>query len=167
MNLLYCKFSELLMRRKRAKQRPALPDPRYNDATITRFVNMLMYDGKKSVAFAAFYEAMDMIEQKGEEAPQEIFHRALKNVMPTVEVRSRRIGGATFQIPTDIRPERRLSMGMKWLIDASRKRSGKGIANKLAAEFTAAAKGEGTAVKKREDTQKMADSNKAFAHFAR
>lgn len=155
------------MRRKRAKQRPALPDPRYNDPMVTRFVNMFMYDGKKSVAFAAFYEAMDLIDQKGEEPAYEVFQKALKNIMPTVEVRSRRIGGATFQIPTEIRPERRLSIGMKWLILYARKRSGKGIATKLAAEVMAAAKGEGSAVKKREDTHKMAESNRAFAHFGR
>jgi small subunit ribosomal protein S7 len=134
---------------------------------ITRFVNMLMYDGKKSVAFAAFYEAMDLIDQKGEEPAYEVFQKALKNIMPSVEVRSRRIGGATFQIPTEIRPERRLSIGMKWLILYARKRSGKGIAAKLAAEVMAAAKGEGSAVKKREDTHKMAESNRAFAHFGR
>jgi small subunit ribosomal protein S7 len=153
------------MRKRKPKLRVISPDPRYNDPQVTRFVNMLMLDGKKSVAFKAFYDAMDIIEEKSEESAHEIFQKALKNVMPAVEVRSRRIGGATFQIPTEIRPDRRISVGMKWLIRFSRQRSGKGIANKLSAELSAAAKGEGAAFKRKEDTHKMAESNKAFAHF--
>lgn len=153
------------MRKHKPKVRLVEPDPRYNDTTVTRFVNMLMYDGKKSTAFRAFYDAMDLIEAKGEEPSYEVFQRALRNIMPTVEVRSRRIGGATFQIPTEIRPDRRISIAMKWLIKYSRDRSGKGIATKLAAEIMAAAKGEGSAVKKKEDTHRMAESNRAFAHF--
>ena len=153
------------MRKHKPKVRLVEPDPRYNDTTVTRFVNMLMYDGKKSTAFRLFYDAMDIIEEKGEEPAYEVFQKALRNIMPTVEVRSRRIGGATFQIPTEIRPDRRISIGMKWLIKYSRDRSGKGMAVKLSAEIMAAAKGEGSAVKKKDDTHRMAESNRAFAHF--
>ena len=142
------------------------PDPRYNDTVVTRFVNMMMYSGKKSTAFRVFYDAMEIIDAKEEEPGYEVFQRALRNIMPTVEVRSRRIGGATFQIPTEIRPERRMSIAMKWLIKYTRDRSGKGMATKLAAEVMAAAKGEGSSVKKKEDTHRMAESNRAFAHFA-
>jgi small subunit ribosomal protein S7 len=126
-----------------------------------------MLDGKKSTAFRAFYDAMDIIEEKTGESAHETFQKAIKNVMPALEVRSRRIGGATFQIPTEIRPERRLSVAMKWMIKYARLRSGKGIATKLSAELMAAAKGEGAAFKKKEDTHRMAESNKAFAHFGR
>lgn len=156
------------MRKGKPKVRQVQPDPRYNDTMVTRFVNMLMYDGKKSVAFDVFYKAMDIIKERApEESEYETFQKSLRNIMPAIEVRSRRIGGATFQIPTEIRPERRLSIGMKWLINFSRKRSGKGMPGKLAAEVMAAAKGEGAAVKKRDDTHRMADSNRAFAHFGR
>jgi small subunit ribosomal protein S7 len=155
------------MRKRKPKVRQVAPDPRYGDTQVTRFVNMLMLDGKKSTAFKVFYEAMDMVEEKTKEPAHEVFQKAIKNVMPAVEVRSRRIGGATFQIPTEIRPERRLSVAMKWMIKYSRQRSGKGIASKLSAEFIAASKGEGSTVKKKEDTHKMAESNKAFAHFGR
>jgi small subunit ribosomal protein S7 len=154
------------MRKQKPKVRSLAPDPRYNDTTVARFVNMLMYSGKKSIAYDVFYEAMDMIKEKsGEEPELEVFHKALRNIMPNVEVRSRLIGGATFPIPTEIRPDRRMSVGIKWLLKYSRSRSGKGMANKLSAEILAAAKGEGSAVKKREDTHKMAESNRAFAHF--
>lgn len=155
------------MRKRKPKVRIVEGDPRYNDTTVTRFVNMMMLDGKKSTAFKVFYDALDLIEQRGEEPSLEVFHKALKNVMPQVEVRSRRIGGATFQIPTEIRPGRRVSIAMKWTIKYARARSGKGMANKLAQELMAAAKGEGQAVKKKEDTHRMAESNRAFAHFAR
>ena len=155
------------MRKRKPKVRVVSPDPRYNDIQVTRFVNMLMLDGKKSTAFRVFYDAMDIVDDKSEESAHETFLKALKNVMPQVEVRSRRIGGATFQIPTEIRPERRISVAMKWLIKFSRQRSGKGIANKLAAELLAASKGEGSAVKKKEDTHRMAESNRAFAHFGK
>jgi small subunit ribosomal protein S7 len=128
---------------------------------------MLMLDGKKSTAFRAFYDAMDIIEEKTGESAHETFQKAIKNVMPALEVRSRRIGGATFQIPTEIRPERRLSVAMKWVVKYARLRSGKGIATKLSAELMAAAKGEGAAFKKKEDTHRMAESNRAFAHFGR
>jgi small subunit ribosomal protein S7 len=155
------------MRKRKPKLRLVAPDPRYADKQVTRFVNMMMLDGKKSTAFNVFYRAMDIMEEKAEESAHETFQKALKNVMPGVEVRSRRIGGATFQIPTEIRPERRISVGMKWLIKFARQRSGKGMATKLSAELLAAAKNEGSAVKRKEDTHKMAESNKAFAHFGR
>ena len=153
------------MRKQKPKPRVIVADPRYNDTTVARFVNMLMYDGKKSTAYDVFYQALDLVKEKSEETELEVFHKALKNVMPAVEVRSRRVGGATFQIPMEIRPDRRISVGMKWLINYARQRSGKGMASKLSAEILAAAKGEGSAVKKREDTHRMAESNRAFAHF--
>ena len=132
---------------------------------MTLFVNMLMLSGKKSVAFKLFYDAMDIIKERTGEDEHEIWKKALNNAMPQVEVRSRRIGGATFQIPTEIRAKRKISIGMKWLISFARQRSGKGFAEKLAAELMAASKGEGAAVKRKEDTHRMAESNRAFAHF--
>lgn len=156
------------MRKRQAKKRPLLPDPRFNDQLVTRFVNMLMWDGKKSVAFNIFYDAIDIVEERknDEEKPAlEVWKEALSNVMPHVEVRSRRVGGATFQIPMQIRPDRKISTAMKWLISYSRKRNEKSMAQKLAAEILAAAKEEGAAVKKRVDTHKMAEANKAFSHF--
>lgn len=156
------------MRKKQAKKRPLLPDPRFNDQLVTRFVNMMMWDGKKSVAFSVFYDAMDIVEEKKtdeEKTSLELWKDALSNVMPHVEVRSRRVGGATFQIPMQIRPDRKISTAMKWLISYSRKRNEKGMAQKLAAEVLAASKEEGAAVKKRVDTHKMAEANKAFSHF--
>ncbi len=156
------------MRKRAAKKRPLLPDPRFNDQLVTRFVNMMMWDGKKSVAFKVFYDAIDIVEEKKtdeEKTALEIWKDALSNVMPHVEVRSRRVGGATFQIPMQIRPDRKVSTAMKWLISYSRKRNEKSMANRLAAEVLAAAKEEGAAVKKRVDTHKMAEANKAFSHF--
>ena len=156
------------MRKKQAKKRPLLPDPRFNDQLVTRFVNNLMWDGKKSVAFRVFYDALDIVESKKqdeEKSSLEIWKDALTNVMPHVEVRSRRVGGATFQIPMQIRPDRKISMAMKWMILYARKRNDKSMASKLAAEILAAAKEEGAAVKKRMDVHKMADANKAFSHF--
>ena len=156
------------MRKRQAKKRPLLPDPKFNDQLVTRFVNMLMWDGKKSVAFNIFYDAMEIIEQRkqdDEKIPLEIWKEALSNVMPHVEVRSRRVGGATFQIPMQIRPDRKVSLAMKWLISFSRKRNEKSMALRLAQEVLAAAKEEGAAVKKRVDTHKMAEANKAFSHF--
>lgn len=156
------------MRKKQAKKRPLLPDPRYNDQLVTRFVNMMMWDGKKSVAFKVFYDAMDIVEEKKqdeEKSALELWKDALSNVMPHVEVRSRRVGGATFQIPMQIRPDRKVSTAMKWLITFARKRNEKSMAQRLAAEVLAAAKEEGAAVKKRVDTHKMAEANKAFSHF--
>jgi len=156
------------MRKRAAKKRPLLPDPRFNDQLVTRFVNMMMWDGKKSVAFKIFYDAIDIVEEKKtdeEKTALETWKDALSNVMPHVEVRSRRVGGATFQIPMQIRPDRKVSTAMKWLISYSRKRNEKSMAQKLAAEVLAAAKEEGAAVKKRVDTHKMAEANKAFSHF--
>ena len=156
------------MRKKQAKKRPLLPDPRFNDQLVTRFVNMMMWDGKKSIAFKVFYDAMDIVAEKKtdeEKSALELWKDALSNVMPHVEVRSRRVGGATFQIPMQIRPDRKSSTAMKWLILYSRRRNEKSMAAKLAGEVLAAAKEEGAAVKKRMDTHKMADANKAFSHF--
>tara|TARA_B100000073_G_scaffold171751_1_gene142042 strand:+ start:1478 stop:1954 length:477 start_codon:yes stop_codon:yes gene_type:complete len=156
------------MRKKQAKKRPLLPDPRFNDKLVTRFVNMMMLSGKKSVAFKVFYDAIDIIDSKktdDEKTALEIWKDGLSNVMPHVEVRSRRVGGATFQIPSPIRSDRKISIAMKWLINFSRKRNEKSMAQKLAAESLAAAKEEGAAVKKKVDTHKMAEANKAFSHF--
>lgn len=156
------------MRKRQAKKRPLLPDPRFNDQLVTRFVNMMMWDGKKSVAFKVFYDAIDIVDTKRsdeEKSALELWKEALSNIMPHVEVRSRRVGGATFQIPMQIRPDRKISTAMKWLINFSRKRNEKSMAQKLAAEILAAAKEEGAAVKKRVDTHRMAEANKAFSHF--
>jgi small subunit ribosomal protein S7 len=154
------------MRKERAKKRPLLPDPRFNDPLVTRFVNNLMLHGKKSIAYGIFYEAIDIVSQKTEQGNGlEVWKQALTNVMPHVEVRSRRVGGANFQIPMQIRPERKVTYAMKWLISYSRKRNEKSMAGKLAAEILAASREEGAAVKKRMDTHKMAEANKAFSHF--
>ncbi|APY10381.1 30S ribosomal protein S7 [Seonamhaeicola sp. S2-3] len=156
------------MRKRQAKKRPLLPDPKFNDQLVTRFVNNMMWDGKKSVAFKVFYDAIDIVEAKKtdeEKSALDLWKDALSNVMPHVEVRSRRVGGATFQIPMQIRPDRKISTAMKWLIGYARKRNEKSMAQKLAAEILAAAKEEGAAVKKRVDTHKMAEANKAFSHF--
>jgi len=156
------------MRKRAAKKRPLLPDPKFNDQLVTRFVNNLMWDGKKSVAFKVFYDAIAIVDEKNQDEEKtalELWKDALSNVMPHVEVRSRRIGGATFQIPRQIRPDRKVSTAMKWLILFARKRNEKSMAQKLAAEILAAAKEEGAAVKKRVDTHKMAEANKAFSHF--
>ena len=156
------------MRKRSAKKRPLLPDPRFNDQLVTRFVNNLMWSGKKSIAFKIFYDAIDIVDEKKqdeEKSALEVWKEALTNVMPHVEVRSRRIGGATFQIPNPIRPDRKISTSMKWLISFARKRNEKSMSQKLAAEILAASKEEGAAVKKRVDTHKMAEANKAFSHF--
>jgi small subunit ribosomal protein S7 len=153
------------MRKRKPKKRIVQPDPRYGDTLVTQFVNNLMLQGKKSTAFTSFYDAMDIVAEKTSENAHDVWKKALDNVMPAVEVRSRRIGGATFQIPTEIRPARRMSIGMKWMIKFARARSGKGIAEKLSAEIIAASKNEGAAVKRKEDTHRMAEANKAFAHF--
>ena len=153
------------MRKRRPKLRVIAPDPRYGDQEVTKFINNLMLSGKKNVSIGVFYDAMDLIAEKTEENPHEVWQKALVNATPQVEVRSRRIGGATFQIPTEIPAKRKTSIGMKWLIKFSRERNGKGIADKLANELIAASKGEGAAVKRKEDTHRMAESNRAFAHF--
>jgi len=153
------------MRKAQAKKLPLAPDPRYNDKLVTRFVNNIMWEGKKSVAYDIFYNAMERVGKTTGENGYEIWKKALQNVTPAVEVRSRRIGGATFQIPSEVRPDRKISLSMKWLIRYSRERNGRSMADKLANEIVAASKGEGAAFKKKEDTHRMAEANKAFAHF--
>ena len=156
------------MRKKQAKKRTLLPDPIYNDQLVTRFVNNLMKDGKKSIAFKIFYNAIEIVQDKKQDEEKtaiEIWKDALSNVMPHVEVRSRRVGGATFQIPMQIRPDRKVSLAMKWLISFSRKRNEKSMSLRLANEILAASKEEGAAVKKRQDTHKMAEANRALSHF--
>src|SRR3954468_4036448 len=153
------------MRKAQAKKLPLAPDPRFNDKLVTRFINNLMWQGKKSTAINIFYDAVDKVSKITSDDGYEIWRRALSNVTPGVEVRSRRIGGATFQIPTEVRADRKISLSMKWLIRYSRERNGRSMADKLANEIVAAAKGEGAAFKKKEDTHRMAEANKAFAHF--
>jgi small subunit ribosomal protein S7 len=153
------------MRKAQAKKLPLAPDPRYNDKLVTRFVNNIMWQGKKSVAFNTFYNALEKVGKQTNEDGYEVWKKALANVTPSVEVRSRRIGGATFQIPSEVRQDRKISLSMKWLIRYSRDRNGRSMADKLAGEIVAAAKGEGAAFKKKEDTHRMAEANKAFAHF--
>jgi small subunit ribosomal protein S7 len=153
------------MRRRVPKKHLILPDPRFDSVLVTSFVNNLMLDGKKSVAFDIFYKAMDKVQERTDENGLEVFQRALDNVTPAVEVRSRRVGGATFQIPQPIRDSRKQSLAMKWLISFARKRNEKSMADRLAAEVIAAAKEEGATFKKKEDTHRMAEANKAFSHF--
>ena len=153
------------MRKKKAPKRYVQPDPKFGDVMITQFVNRLMYEGKKSVAYGVFYGALELVEERTKESGLEIWKKAIQNVGPSVEVKTRRIGGANFQIPTEVRGERKASVAMKWLIQYSRDRNGKSMADKLASEIVAASKGEGGAYKKKEDTHKMAEANKAFAHF--
>jgi len=153
------------MRKSVAKKHKLLPDPKFGDEMLMKFVNNLMYGGKKSTAFDIVYNALDVVAEKTGEDGLEVWKKALANVTPAVEVKSRRVGGATFQIPTEISPNRKLSMGMKWMILYARKRSGRSMHEKLAAEILAAANNEGAAYKKKEDTHKMAEANKAFSHF--
>ena len=153
------------MRKSRAKKRVLLPDPKFNDTLVTRFVNNLMYDGKKTTASNVFYEAIETVAKRTNEDGLEVFKKALANITPQVEVKSRRVGGATFQIPTEIRPDRKVAMGMKWMIMYSRRRNEKSMSQKLAGEIVAAAKEEGAAFKKKEEIHKMAEANKAFSHF--
>lgn len=153
------------MRKTKAKKRILAPDPQYNDILVTRFINNMMYDGKKQLAFALFYKALEIVEGKMQERGIDVWKKALNNVMPSVEVKARRVGGATFQIPIEVPAERKIVQGMKWMIDYSRKRNEKSYPEKLAAEIIAASKGEGASVKKRDDTHRMAEANKAFSHF--
>jgi small subunit ribosomal protein S7 len=157
------------MRNKRAPKRYILPDPKFGSELVTKFVNKMMYDGKKSVGYFIFYKALEIVEQKAEmeegETGLDVFQRALNNVMPTVEVRSRRVGGSTFQIPTEVRAERRTALGIRWMIEFTRKRGERTMAERLGNEIVAAAKGEGGSVKKKEDVHRMAEANKAFSHF--
>ena len=154
------------MRRTKAKKIAILPDPKFNEVVVTKFVNNLMLDGKKSLAFKIFYDALEIVDKKLEDQEGlDVWRKALENVTPSVEVRSRRVGGATFQIPTPVREDRKASLAMKWLIGYSRRRNEKTMAGKLAAEIIAASKEEGAAYKKKEDTLRMAEANKAFSHF--
>ncbi|MDQ4141162.1 MAG: 30S ribosomal protein S7 [Bacteroidota bacterium] len=153
------------MRKAKPKNRVLLPDPKYKETLVTRFVNYLMYDGKKSIAYNIFYDACEVVERRTKENGLETWRKALNNIMPSVEVKSRRVGGATFQVPTEVRPDRKISLGIKWMILYARKRGEKTMTDKLAGEIIAAAKGEGAAVKKKDDTHRMAEANKAFSHF--
>ena len=154
-----------MSRRKSAVKRTILPDARYDSQTVSKFINVLMYQGKKSTAERIFHAAMDLVENRTSQPGVNIFKQALTNLKPVVEVKSRRVGGATYQVPVEVRPERRTALAMRWLISYSRDRNEKSMAEKLAAEVIAASKGEGNAVKKKEDTHRMADANKAFAHY--
>ena len=154
-----------MSRRKSSVKRPVLADARYDSQTVSKFINVLMYAGKKSTAERIFYSAMDLVESRTSQPGVNIFKQALTNLKPVVEVKSRRVGGATYQVPVEVRPERRTALAMRWLISYSRDRNEKSMAEKLAAEVIAASKGEGNAVKKKEDTHRMADANKAFAHY--
>ena len=153
------------MRKAKPRKRIILPDPKFNDVLVTKFVNNIMFKGKKTIAYNIFYEAIDIVSQRSNENGLDVWKKALANVTPNVEVRSRRIGGATFQIPSEIRPERKQSMGMKNLIGFARKRNEKTMAIRLASEILAAYKEEGAAFKKKEDIHRMAEANKAFSHF--
>ena len=153
------------MRRTKAKSKIILPDPKFGDTVVTKFVNNLMWDGKKNTAYTIFYEALELVEKRTKENPLDIWKKAIENVTPAVEVRSRRVGGATFQIPTPVRDSRKQSLAMKWLILYARKRNEKSMGEKLAGEIIAASKEEGAAFKKKEDVHRMADANKAFSHF--
>lgn len=153
------------MRKAQAKKIPLAPDPKFNDKLVTRFVNCMMWGGNKTTVLKAFYDAVDKVGEMTGENGYEVWKKALNNVTPAVEVRSRRIGGATFQIPAEVRPDRKVSLSIKWMIRFARERNGRTIADKLANEIVAASKGEGGAYKRKEDTHRMADANKAFSHF--
>jgi small subunit ribosomal protein S7 len=153
------------MRKSKPKKRILLPDPKFNDQLVTRFVNGMMESGKKGTAYQIFYEAVDKVAEKTQENGLEHWRKALGNVMPMVEVRSRRVGGATFQIPSEVRAERKTALGIKWLVSYARSRNEKSMSDRLAAEIIAASKGEGAAVKKKDDVHRMAEANKAFSHF--
>ena len=154
-----------MSRRKSAVKRTILPDARYDSQTVSKFINVLMYQGKKSTAERIFYDAMDLVENRTSQPGVNIFKQALTNLKPVLEVKSRRVGGATYQVPVEVRPDRRTALAMRWLISYSRDRNEKSMAEKLAAEVISASKGEGNAVKKKEDTHRMAEANKAFAHY--
>jgi small subunit ribosomal protein S7 len=156
-----------MSRRHRAEKREVLPDPKFGDLVLSRFMNVLMYDGKKSVAEGIVYAALDTLKRRGgaNADPLRLFHEAMDNVKPAVEVRSRRVGGATYQVPVEVRPERRQALAIRWLIDAARKRGENTMEDRLSAELMDAANNRGSAVKKREDTHRMAEANKAFSHY--
>ena len=153
------------MRKSKPKKRYLLPDPKFQDTLVTKFVNYLMEQGKKSVAYTIFYEAVEQVEKKTNEPGLDVWKRAMSNLTPSVEVKSRRVGGATFQVPVEVRPERKVNLSIKWLIDYAQLRGEKTMRDKLAAEIIAASKGEGAAIKKKDDTHRMAEANKAFSHF--
>jgi small subunit ribosomal protein S7 len=152
-------------RKKKTIDRGILPDPKYNSVVISKFVNRLMWEGKRSVGLRIVHEALDVLQQKADKAPLEVFLKALDNVKPVIEVKSRRVGGATYQVPVEIRETRREALGMRWIINAARSRSGKGMGDRLASELMDAYNNTGSAFKKKEDTHKMAEANKAFAHY--
>lgn len=154
-----------MSRRKRAVRRPVPADPRYDSQTVTKFINRLMHDGKKSTAERLFYDAMDLIEQRTGQPGVQVFKQALNNVKPVVEVKSRRVGGATYQVPVEVRQDRRASLAMRWLVQYAKDRNEKSMAERLAGELVMASKSEGNAVKKKEDTHRMAEANRAFAHY--
>ena len=153
------------MRKRRAEKRFVKPDPKFNDVLVSKFINYMMLDGKKSVTRNMIYDSFEIIEQRTKKPALEVFQKAIQNVSPMVEVRSRRVGGATYQVPMEVRPQRRSALAMRWIRNYSRERKDKSMALKLAAELIAASQGEGSAVKKKEDTHRMAEANKAFAHF--
>ncbi len=153
------------MRKRRAEKRYIKPDPKFNDVLVAKFINYIMWDGKKNTARKIVYESFDIIEKKTKKPALEIFNKAIQNVQPLVEVRSRRVGGATYQVPMEVRPERRIALAFRWIKNYARDRKDKSMAQKLAAELMAAANGEGPSVKKKDDTHRMAEANKAFAHF--
>ena len=154
-----------MSRRHAAEKREVLPDAKFGDRILTKFMNNLMIDGKKSIAESIVYNAFDRVENKLKRAPVEVFHEAIENIKPSVEVRSRRVGGATYQVPVEVRPERREALAIRWLIKASRARNENTMEERLAGELVDAVNGRGTAVKRREDTHKMAEANKAFSHY--
>ena len=154
-----------MSRRNRAVKRPIIPDPVYGSETVTKFINNMMYDGKKSLAERIFYDAMRAVEERTNQPADTVFKQALTNVKPVLEVKSRRVGGATYQVPIEVRPERRNALAMRWLIGFARQRGEKTMAERLAAEVVAASRGEGATIKKKDDTHRMAEANKAFAHY--
>ena len=154
-----------MSRRSRSVKRPITPDPVYGSETVSKFINCMMYDGKKSLAERIFYGAMQQIEERTGQAPDGVFKQALSNAKPVLEVKSRRVGGATYQVPIEVRPERRQALGIRWLIQYSRARGEKTMAERLAAELIAASRNEGATIKKKDDTHRMAEANKAFAHY--
>lgn len=152
-------------RRREVPERPIIPDSKYNNKLVSKFIKSMMHSGKKSISESLLYNAFDIIEDKAKESPLQIFEKAVENVKPVIEVKSRRVGGSTYQIPTEIRPSRRTALGIRWIIEYARNRAEKGMANKLAGELLDAANGRGASIKKKEDTHKMAEANKAFAHY--
>ena len=153
------------MRKRKPKKRYLLPDPKFQDTLVTKFVNYSMVEGKKNLSYQIFYDAIDIVSERTGEDGLEVWKKALENVMPQVEVKSRRVGGATFQVPLEVRPERKINLGIKWMIGFARKRNEKTMVERLAGEIVAASKGEGASVKKKDDTHRMAEANKAFSHF--